>query len=170
MTPSPPPGWYPDQSSGLQRYWDGNQWAPTTAPIAQFAPPKKSGGGVKVIVLLGVLLFLASSSSSSSSTRAIPRYEPTQTTTTKPAMSDSEVDDLAFIGTLDMFNVPYDSEAEAVTEAKSLCLWLQSNDTFLEAGAMELMKEHPEFTAEDAGHFAGAATSAYCPRFSPDGH
>ena len=25
-------------------------------------------------------------------------------------------------------------------------------------------------TAEDAGHFAGAATSAYCPRFSPDGH
>lgn len=178
---SPPPGWYPDPSGGIQRYWDGMQWTAAAAAPEPPMPPKNSTGGVKAILFLGVLLFLgvamcgkddkSTSTSASSSSRTTPQYEPTAThTTPKTTVSDSDVDDLAFIGTLDMFNVPYNSEAEAVTDAKSLCLWLQSNDTFLEAGAMELMREHPEFTAEDAGHFAGAATSAYCPRFSPNGH
>lgn len=33
MNPTPSPGWYPDPSgNGGQRYWDGGNWAPATAP------------------------------------------------------------------------------------------------------------------------------------------
>jgi Protein of unknown function (DUF2510) len=28
--PLPPPGWYPDQSTGGLRWWDGNQWTAHT--------------------------------------------------------------------------------------------------------------------------------------------
>ncbi len=31
--PSPPPGWYPDPHTPVQRYWDGRQWTEHTAPL-----------------------------------------------------------------------------------------------------------------------------------------
>lgn len=75
--------------------------------------------------------------------------------------------DTVFIATLDMFNVPYSSKADAITDAKALCLWYSANDTFFAMGAMEILKEHPSYTTADAGHFAGAATTAYCPKYEP---
>lgn len=32
MNTTPPPGWYPDNHGGGQRYWDGQQWTQHTAP------------------------------------------------------------------------------------------------------------------------------------------
>lgn len=32
--PNVPAGWYPDQSAGVQRYWDGIKWTEHTAPLA----------------------------------------------------------------------------------------------------------------------------------------
>lgn len=32
MNATPPPGWYPDNGGSGQRYWDGRQWTPHTAP------------------------------------------------------------------------------------------------------------------------------------------
>jgi hypothetical protein len=29
----PTPGWFPDRSAGVQRYWDGTRWTGDTAPI-----------------------------------------------------------------------------------------------------------------------------------------
>jgi hypothetical protein len=61
------PGWYPDPSGqpGVQRYWDGQQWTPHSAPLATAAPPprrRKSGcaiAGITVGVLGGfVALFV----------------------------------------------------------------------------------------------------------------
>ncbi|WP_166654535.1 DUF732 domain-containing protein [Mycobacterium sp. BK086] len=73
-----------------------------------------------------------------------------------------------FITTLDMFDVPYRTKSGAIEKAKSLCLWYSANNAFFEDGALQVLKENPGFTVADAGHFAGAATSAYCPRFGPD--
>jgi hypothetical protein len=33
-----PPGWYPDQNTGGQRYWDGNAWTEQTSPAASAGP------------------------------------------------------------------------------------------------------------------------------------
>jgi len=30
--PMPPPAWYPDPATGVQRWWDGTAWAPTAPP------------------------------------------------------------------------------------------------------------------------------------------
>jgi hypothetical protein len=76
-------------------------------------------------------------------------------------------DDAVFIATLDVFNVPYDSKSDAITQAKALCLWYAANDTFFAMGAMQILKENPNYTTADAGHFAGAATTEYCPKYSP---
>jgi hypothetical protein len=58
-----PAGWYPDQQSGGQRYWDGNQWTEHTSGVQQMPPshgqqpPKKKRGGSTVLkVMLGVIL------------------------------------------------------------------------------------------------------------------
>ena len=57
--PPPPAGWYPD-SSGGQRYWDGQEWGPSLAPglpqpnqpIPAAAPPQRR----KIISLKGLLI------------------------------------------------------------------------------------------------------------------
>jgi hypothetical protein len=36
--PAPPPGWYPDPSTGVARWWDGARWSEV-----QHAPPPPSG-------------------------------------------------------------------------------------------------------------------------------
>lgn len=45
QVPTAAPGWYPDTSPGVVRYWDGNTWtdhrapAPASAPGAYYTPP-----------------------------------------------------------------------------------------------------------------------------------
>jgi hypothetical protein len=70
--PPPPPGWYPDPSTGGERYWDGSAWATLTAPPEEPLPvpdlpnfdykdsPKEliqRWGGFVVIMVLGCVLF-----------------------------------------------------------------------------------------------------------------
>ena len=42
-TPSAPAGWYPDQSTGQERYWDGTAWTAQSRPVAD-----SSGAGASV--------------------------------------------------------------------------------------------------------------------------
>ena len=91
----------------------------------------------------------------------------TPSTSASRHLSDDQIDDASFIGTLEMFHVDYPSKSDAIAQAKALCLWYQANDSFFEAGAMQIMKQNAGYTAEDAGHFAGAATAAYCPQYGP---
>ena len=37
QVPAPPPGWYPEPTSGALRWWDGQQWGPI------FSPPQPGG-------------------------------------------------------------------------------------------------------------------------------
>jgi hypothetical protein len=49
----------------------------------------------------------------------------------------------------------------------AICAYLsQPHTTFAMAG-MQVLEMHPDWTPEDAGHFAGAATGAYCPDLGP---
>ncbi|HEX9767463.1 MAG TPA: CD225/dispanin family protein [Nitriliruptorales bacterium] len=43
---SPPPGWYPDPSSGGQRYWDGSRWTEYTDQ--NYPQQAAAGGGAPV--------------------------------------------------------------------------------------------------------------------------
>ncbi len=82
------------------------------------------------------------------------------------ARADSS-DDVAFITTLDWFKVPYPGTAQAIQQAKALCLFYAVNDAFFERGAIEILKYNPDYTIDDAAHFAGAATAIYCPEHGP---
>lgn len=35
--PGPPAGWYPDQVTGVQRWWDGSRWTEHTQPLQMVA-------------------------------------------------------------------------------------------------------------------------------------
>jgi hypothetical protein len=39
MNATPPPGWYPDNRGGVQRYWDGQKWTEHIAPGVTEPPP-----------------------------------------------------------------------------------------------------------------------------------
>ena len=59
--PNPPAGWYPDPDGGAaQRWWDGQAWAPPSAPAAMQQPAKrrKTWLIVLIIVLAAVLLLV----------------------------------------------------------------------------------------------------------------
>lgn len=46
MSPTPPPGWYPDPSNtGYERYWDGSNWSVDTRPSLPSPPPAGMGYG-----------------------------------------------------------------------------------------------------------------------------
>jgi hypothetical protein len=50
-----PPGWYPDPSSGVQRWWDGNQWT------EHFQKPKPKQNGLRgcaVVLLIFALIIV----------------------------------------------------------------------------------------------------------------
>lgn len=190
MSSAPPPqsGWYPDPAGSGQRYWDGSSWGPPAPNPPQRRMSKAAWiillpflccGGCGVFGLIGALSDddsnESASSTTSTTTGARAPASPARPPTAAPlppatsTISDDEINDSAFIATLDMFNVPYDTNAKAIEQAKALCLWYSANDTFFEMGAMEILKENPGYTPEDAGHFAGAATSVYCPEHSPEG-
>ncbi len=50
-----PPGWYPDGSGYMQRYWDGNGWTEHFAPVAGYGhdegPVATTGDWVAGVIL-----------------------------------------------------------------------------------------------------------------------
>jgi hypothetical protein len=69
--PSPPAGWYPDPTTGGERYWDGSGWATLSAPPEQLPVPDlptfdykdspkellQRWGGFLGFIVLGCLIF-----------------------------------------------------------------------------------------------------------------
>jgi hypothetical protein len=55
-TPAIPAAWYPDPSTGQQRYWDGTKWTEHYAPPAAVAPPRKGGAAPIVLGIIGLVL------------------------------------------------------------------------------------------------------------------
>ena len=65
--PMTPPGWYPDPTTGSQRYWDGNVWLDIPSPAPAYPTPVAARSGritihygfalLAVFSLAGTLLF-----------------------------------------------------------------------------------------------------------------
>jgi hypothetical protein len=51
--PSPAPGWYPDPKLGVQRWWDGEQWAGLAPPVMNQRPVWN--GAALTALVLGLL-------------------------------------------------------------------------------------------------------------------
>jgi hypothetical protein len=59
-----PPGWYPDNyDASLQRWWDGTEWTPHTAPAAspyQVAQTQAASSGSNALATVGMVLSICS--------------------------------------------------------------------------------------------------------------
>jgi hypothetical protein len=87
------------------------------------------------------------------------------------AASADTTTDQAFLLTLNMYRVPTDdmSNRELLTEGQAVCAYLKQPDTFFAEAGLQLMHMHPSWGVDDAAHFAGAATGAWCPDVGPSG-
>ena len=87
------------------------------------------------------------------------------------AASADTTTDQAFLLTLNMYRVPTDdmSNRELLTEGHAVCAYLRQPDTFFAEAGLQLMRMHPSWGVDDAAHFAGAATGAWCPDLGPSG-
>jgi Protein of unknown function (DUF732) len=85
-----------------------------------------------------------------------------------PAQADTTTDQ-AFLLTLKMYRVPTDdmSNRELLAEGQAVCAYLQQPHTFFAEAGLQLMHMHPSWGVDDAAHFAGAATGAWCPDLGP---
>lgn len=86
----------------------------------------------------------------------------------RPTMSraevDTEVQDAVYIGTLDLQDIYYSSEANAISAGRAICGELDRGLTFYEVGFA--MMTHGGYGAGDSGYIVGAAITAYCPQHS----
>ncbi|MEY9953925.1 DUF2510 domain-containing protein [Leifsonia sp. EB34] len=58
MPQLPPPGWYPDADTRLQRWWDGLRWTDSVRPLAPSAPvagPPPSNGFATAALAAGIV-------------------------------------------------------------------------------------------------------------------
>lgn len=55
MSDSTTPGWYPDPETGQQRYFDGQNWGPTTPAAAPPPPPPQKKKSKRGKIILGIL-------------------------------------------------------------------------------------------------------------------
>lgn len=85
--------------------------------------------------------------------------------TVVPARADDGTQDEAFLLTLQNYRI-HMSRDEAFALGASLCV-VMDEGTNLESVGLQLIKMHPDWTLDDAGHFAGAAIQRYCPSHMP---
>ena len=57
-TPQAPAGWYPDPTTGVHRYWDGQQWSeiPMPPPVAPVASADRNTLSIIAFVMAGIAL------------------------------------------------------------------------------------------------------------------
>lgn len=81
-----------------------------------------------------------------------------------PAYADNTQDE-AFMLTLQNYRIHMDKNT-ALAQAASVCIVMKQGTT-LDSVGIQLMKMHPDWTLDDAGHFAGAAIQMDCPDKMP---
>ncbi len=82
-----------------------------------------------------------------------------------PARADDGTQDEAFLLTLQNYRIHMNRD-EAFALGASVCV-VMDEGTNLESVGLQLMTMHPDWTLDDAGHFAGAAIQRYCPSHMP---
>ena len=84
------------------------------------------------------------------------------------AQADTDTDQV-FLLTVKMYDVPTAgmSNSELLNEGQSVCMFLRQPHEFFADAGLQLMQMHPGWSVADAGHFAGAATGAWCPNLGP---
>lgn len=80
------------------------------------------------------------------------------------AHADKQKDDI-FLLTIDTYGIAI-SHHEALIEAQAVCVTMETGTSMTSTG-LQLVRAHPSWTVNDAGHFIGAATQSYCPTQAP---
>ncbi|MUL45160.1 DUF732 domain-containing protein [Mycobacterium sp. CBMA293] len=82
-----------------------------------------------------------------------------------PVHADDGTQDEAFLLTLQNYRLHMDKN-DAFAQGAAVCV-VMNEGTSLASVGIQLMKMHPDWTLDDAGHFAGAAIQRYCPEQMP---
>lgn len=85
-----------------------------------------------------------------------------------PAHADPESAEEFWAVVHSMYHIPI-SHDDAMAEGPAICLYLDQPGTNFEEAGMQVLKMHPDWTVDQAGEFAGAATGAWCPQNGPSG-
>ncbi|WTZ52493.1 DUF732 domain-containing protein [Nocardia sp. NBC_01388] len=87
----------------------------------------------------------------------------TDAATTTAGLSDQQIDDLAFIGVLDMNHVHYTDKNAAIDVAHKICNARADGNSETEVG-LAILKTGA-YSAADSGTIVGAAEASYCPQY-----
>lgn len=81
-----------------------------------------------------------------------------------PAQATLQQDD-TFYNAIDHYGIPI-SHRDAWVAAQTVCTFMGEGYEFW-AVSHNLENDHPDWTPDDVGHFAGAAVVSYCPQLEP---
>lgn len=82
------------------------------------------------------------------------------------AHADPEKNDIFWTVVHEVYGINI-TRTDALNQGAAVCAWLETTHKPFAMAGLQLMEMHPDWSLEDAGHFAGAATSAWCPEVGP---
>jgi len=175
-TQPPPPGWYPNPSTGGNSYWTGSAWG---------KPPKKSHRTAFLIIGIGgALLFASCVAIAGSRDKSSPGSAPTsqasaQPTSRAPAsqapapitLTHDELVDAEYMAELIQRGVPVNDGTDTQTREKLIvdgvttCVFLDQPKTTVIGAAGQL--SDTGYTFKEAGVIVTSALDVYCPEHKP---